>query len=188
MKYQLELDPAHTLIGFSAKHLAVTTVRGSFSKYEGTFAVDRENPTDATGEVKIEVASLSTGQEQRDGHLKSADFFEADKYPYISWRVTKVEPQGGDRFKVTGDLTIKETTKPVTLDVTVEGELDHPMRPGAKMVAVSATGEINRLDYGLNWDGLAGSIPLASREIKLSIDSELIGTPVGAAEEAANRA
>lgn len=185
MKEQYELDQAHTLIGFSAKHLAVTTVRGSFSKYEGGFTVDRENPAGAAGEVKIEVASLSTGQEQRDGHLKSADFFEADKYPYITWKLTGVQPQGGDRYQVTGDLTIKETTRPITLDVTVEGELDHPMKPGSRIVSVSATGQLNRMDFGLNWDGVAGTIPFAGREIKLSIDSELVGSALSQAEAVA---
>lgn len=180
MKERFELDPHHTVIGFTAKHLGVTTVRGSFTGYRGSFEADRADLKDAVGELTVEVSSVSTGSAQRDGHLVSADFFDAEKFPVMTWRLTGVESEGGDDFLVHGDLTIKETTRPITLKARLDGELDSPFKAGSKIVAVTAAGELNRIDYGLNWDGLAGAIPFAGHNIKLSIDAELIATPVEA--------
>jgi polyisoprenoid-binding protein YceI len=182
MAERYEVDPAHTLIGFSAKHLAVTTVRGSFQKFSGWVGVDRDDPGSLTGEITVDVASLTTGTEQRDNHLRSADFFEAEAHPRATYRLTSAEPLGENRFHVNGDLTIKQITRPLVLEVTLEGELDHPFYQGRKIVAVAATGQINRKDFGLNWDGLAGAIPLASNEIKLQIESELVSAERQAAE------
>jgi polyisoprenoid-binding protein YceI len=176
MAERYELDPTHTLIGFSAKHLAVTTVRGSFQKFNGWVAFDRSDPGSLTGEIAVDIASLTTGTEQRDNHLRSADFFEADAHPQGIYRPTSAEPAGEGKYRVTGDLTIKQTTRPLVLEVTVEGELDHPFYEGRKLLAVTATGQLNRKDFGLNWDGVAGVIPLASNEIKLQIESELVST------------
>jgi polyisoprenoid-binding protein YceI len=175
-----ELDPAHTNIGFSARHLAVTTVRGQFTKFEGSFEGPDDDVTKARGEIKVYVASLDTRTEQRDTHLRSADFFDAPKYPYMTFKVTGIEQRDSDKYTVSGDLTIKETTKPITLDLVVEGRLPDPF--GAKeRVGVSAKGQLNRMDFGLNWDGLAGAVPLAGHNIKLEIDAEIV---VKAAETA----
>ena len=159
--------------GYSVKHLAVSTVHGHFSKFEGYFEGPDDDYTKARGEVKIDVASLSTKTEQRDNHLRSADFFDAEKYPYMTFRITGVEPLEGDNFLVKGDLTIKETTRPITLEATLEGRLPDPFG-GKERLGVSAKGQLNRMDFGLNWDGIAGAVPLAGHTIKLEIDAEIV--------------
>jgi polyisoprenoid-binding protein YceI len=174
MTERYELDPAHTLIGFTAKHLAVTTVRGSFGKFSGWIEGDRHDPSSLTGEVTVDIASITTGVDQRDTHLRSADFFEAEAHPQAVYRPVSATPLGNNRFRVEGELTLKQVTRPLTLDVTVEGELDHPFQPGRRIVSVTASGQLNRKDFGLNWDGLAGAIPLASNEIKLLVEAELV--------------
>ena len=168
-----EIDAAHTNIGFSAKHLAVSTVRGQFNKFEGSFEGPDDDITQARGEVKVDVASLSTRTDQRDNHLRSADFFDAGKYPYLTFKVTGIEPIEGDSYLVRGDLTIKDTTKPITLEANVEGRLPDPFG-GKERIGLTAKGQINRMDFGLNWDGLAGAIPMASHTIKLEIDAEVV--------------
>ena len=168
-----ELDPYHTTIGFSAKHLAVSTVRGHFTKFEGQLEGPDNDLTKARGEIKIDVASLTTNADQRDNHLRSADFFEAEKYPYLTFKVTGIEHIDADQYKVIGDLTIKETTKPITLDATLDGRVADPFG-GKERVGISARGQINRLDWGLNWDGVAGSVPFASHTIKLEVDAEIV--------------
>jgi len=168
-----EIDPAHTNVGFSAKHLAVSTVRGRFNKYEASFAGPDGDFTKARGEIKVEVASIDTRTEMRDNHLRSADFFDAEKYPYLTFKVSAIEPVEGDTYKVTGDLTIKETTRPITLTATIDGRTADPFG-GTERLGVTATGQVNRMDFGLNWDGLAGAVPLAGHHIKLEIDAEIV--------------
>jgi len=167
-----EIDPAHTSVGFSARHLAVSKVRGSFSKYEGYFEGPEGDFTKARGEVKVEVASLNTGTEVRDNHLRSADFFDAAKYPYITFKVTGIENADSDTFLVRGDLTIKETTRPIVLETILEGPTPDPFG-GKERLGITATGQLNRMDFGLNWDGLAGAVPIASHTIRLEIDAEI---------------
>ena len=177
-----DIDPTHTNIGFSAKHLAVATVRGRFAKFDGYFEGPADDPTKARGEVKIDVASLTTHTEQRDDHLRSADFFDASKYPYVTYKVTGIEHVEGENYRVHGDLTIKDVTKPVTLEGTLDGRGPDPFgSPGQERLGVVATGQINRMDFGLNWDGIAGAVPIASHTIKLNIEAEIV---VKAAEPA----
>src|ERR1700694_5672358 len=168
-----EIDPAHTNVGFSAKHLAVSTVRGQFSKFEGFFEGPDDDLTKARGEVKVDVASIDTRTEQRDNHLRSADFFDAEKFPYMTFKVTGVEPIDSETFRVLGDLTIKETTKPIKLEATLEGRVADPFG-GKERLGITAKGQINRMDFGLNWDGIAGAVPMASHTIKLEIDAEIV--------------
>jgi polyisoprenoid-binding protein YceI len=168
-----EIDPAHTNIGFTAKHLAVSTVHGQFAKFEGSFEGPDADLTQARGSVKLEVASLSTRNDQRDAHLKSADFFDADKYPYVTFEVTGIDKIDDENYRVRGDLTIRDTTKPIELTGTIEGRLPDPFG-GRERLGVSAAGQINRMDFGLNWDGLAGAIPLAGHTIKLALDAEIV--------------
>jgi polyisoprenoid-binding protein YceI len=174
MAERYEIDPAHTLIGFAAKHLAVTTVRGSFQKFGGWIEGDRNDPSSLRGEITVDVGSLTTGVEQRDAHLRSADFFGADEHPQAVYRPAGAEPLGDNRFRVNGELTVKGVTRELPLDVTLEGELDSPFKPGHRLISITATGVIRRKDFGLEWDGLAGAIPLASNEIKLQIEAELV--------------
>jgi len=168
-----EIDQAHTHLGFTAKHLAVSKVRGRFNKFEGFFEGPDDDPTKARGEVKIEVASLESRSDQRDTHLRSADFFDIEKYPYMTFKLTGVQIVDDENFKVTGDLTVKGVTQPITLDATVEGRMPDPF--GAKeRVGISASGKINRMDWGLNWDGVAGAVPFASHTINLEVDAEIV--------------
>ncbi|MDQ6771429.1 MAG: YceI family protein [Candidatus Dormibacteraeota bacterium] len=177
---RFEIDPAHTNVGFSAKHMAITTVRGHFGEVTGWFEADRSDPSTLKGEVTIKVESITTNQPQRDGHLRSPDFFDAATYPSLVFRPTSAEKRGEDTYTVTGDLTIRDVTKPITLQVSFEGEAADFQNPDAKRVGVEATGQLDRMEYGLNWDGLAGAIPLAGHTIKLQVEAELIATTLAA--------
>ena len=168
-----EIDQNHTHLGFTAKHLAVSKVRGRFNKFEGFFEGPDDDPTKARGEVKIEVASLESRSDQRDTHLRSADFFDAEKYPYMTFKLTGLQIIDDENFKVTGDLTVKDITKPITLDATVEGRMPDPFG-GKERVGISASGKINRMDWGLNWDGVAGAVPFASHTINIEVDAEIV--------------
>ena len=168
-----EVDQQHTHIGFTAKHLGVSTVRGRFNKFEGQLEGPDDDFTKARGEVKIEVASLESRSDQRDTHLRSADFFDVEKYPYMTFKITKVEAVDAESFRVTGDLTVKDVTKPIVLDATIEGRMADPF--GAKeRVGISARGQLNRMDFGLNWDGVAGAVPFANHTVKLEVDAEIV--------------
>ncbi|HZV49649.1 MAG TPA: YceI family protein [Candidatus Dormibacteraeota bacterium] len=167
------IDTNHTLLGFSARHLGVTTVRGRFDRFSGWVEGDPDHLDEVTGEVSVDVTSITTGVDQRDNHLRSGDFFEAERYPTMTYRFKGVERTGEDRYRVNGELTIKGTTRVVPLDVTYEGEVPDPFG-GKKRIGVSATGQVNRLDFGLNWNGLAGAIPIASHTIKLEIEAALV--------------
>jgi len=171
LKY--EIDQQHTHLGFTAKHLAVSTVRGRFNKFEGGFESPDDDFTKARGEVKVEVASLESRSDQRDTHLRSADFFDVEKYPYITFKLTSIEPVDEENFRVNGELTVKDVTKPIVLEATIEGRLPDPFG-GKERVGISARGQINRMDWGLNWDGVAGTVPFASHTIKLEVDSEIV--------------
>src|SRR4029077_2402785 len=140
----------HTNVGFTAKHLGVSTVHGHFAKFDGQFEGPADDFTKARGEVTVEISSLSTRNEQRDTHLKSADFFDAEKYPYMTFKVTAIEQVDDESYIVRGDLTIKETTRPITLEGTIEGRMPDPFG-GKERLGVSAKGQLNRLDFGLNW-------------------------------------
>jgi polyisoprenoid-binding protein YceI len=169
-----EIDKAHTTVGFTAKHLAVSTVRGNFNKFEGQFEGPDDDVTKTTGELKVEVASLDTRTEMRDNHLRSADFFEAEKYPYITFKLNRVEPIDDETFKVHGDLTIKDVTKPIVLSATLEGRTPDAFTGGKERLGISARGQLNRLDFGLNWDGIAGAVPIASHNIKIEVEAEIV--------------
>jgi len=171
LKY--EIDQAHTHLGFTAKHLAVSTVRGRFNKFEGSFEGPDDDFTKARGEVKVEVASLESRSDDRDNHLRSADFFDVEKYPYLTFKITGIEPIDDENFRVLGDLTVKETTRPITLDATIEGRMPDPFG-GKERLGISARGQLNRMDFGLNWNGVAGAVPFASHTIKLEVDTEIV--------------
>lgn len=147
------LDNTHTEIGFSVKHMMVTDVRGAFDKYEGTIVIDDKDPAKSTVNVSIDTASVNTKVEKRDGHLKSADFFDAATHPKITFKSTKVEKGSKpNSYKVTGDLTIRGTTKPVVLDATVSDVWADPKEWGGNSHrGVQASTTINRNDFGLKW-------------------------------------
>ncbi|MFQ5523273.1 MAG: YceI family protein [Acidimicrobiia bacterium] len=166
-----ELDPTHTTITFETRHMMIAKVRGAFKSVGGTIEVV-EDPFQSTVEVTVDTASVETGVEDRDNHLKSADFFDVGQYPQMIFRSTKVEPVG-DAYRMTGDLTIKEITRPVTLDVEFTGGLVDPY--GNPRVAFSASFQANREDWGLTWNmPLESGGFLVGKDIKVYIDTEAI--------------
>ena len=170
----LEADPAHSSAGFSVKHMMVTTVRGDFGKVTGTVDFQPNDPTRSQANVKIDATSIDTRNEKRDGHLKSPDFFDVQKCPEITFKSNRIEKAGGDkRFKVTGDLTMHCVTKPVTLEVEgPNGPIKHPS--GANVYALSATGKLNRKDFGLTWNKtLESGGVMVGDEVNLTVDMEM---------------
>jgi polyisoprenoid-binding protein YceI len=166
------LDPHHTAVTFSAKHLGVATVRGSFGQVTADLGLnDPNDPTTGTGIVTIQAASITTNSEQRDGHLKGADFLDVEKYPEIVFTLKSIAPNG-DNFKVTGDLKIKEVTHEIALDYEHSGVVVDPF--GNTKVGGTLTGTMNRSDWGLTWNvPLGGGGLLVSEKVKLEIDGEL---------------
>jgi polyisoprenoid-binding protein YceI len=166
-----QLDPAHSTVEFGVRHLMISTVKGRFGDIAGEVTINPDNPADATAEVTIQTASIDTRQEQRDAHLRSADFFDADKWPTITFRGNRVEGNTDSEFKLFGDLTIRGVTRPVVLQVTKEGEGSDPW--GGVRAAFSATGRIDRRDYGLTWNqALETGGFVVGDEIKISVDAE----------------
>lgn len=162
------LDPTHSEVQFKVKHLVISTVSGFFKSFEGSLTTDNEDFENAQVEFSLDVNSIDTNQEQRDGHLKSADFFDAEKYPKISFTSTSLTKDGDD-YKLKGNLTIKDVTKPVSLDVEYGGSADDFY--GNTKAGFEVTGKINRKEFGLTWDGVteAGSI-VVGEDIKLIIN------------------
>lgn len=167
------IDTAHTEIGFKVKHLVISTVSGKFTKFEGKLEGDPADLTKAQISFSADIDSITTGNEQRDGHLKSGDFFDAANHPKIIFKSTAIVGKGGNEYKVTGDLTIRNTTKPVTLNVEFGGIQNNLY--GQTVAGFEITGKINRQDYGLSWSAVteAGGIVVAD-EVKLTIDAELV--------------
>ena len=166
------LDPSHTLVEFSAKHLMITTVKGRITDVEGSIFVDEKDPTKSSVEAVLKAASLDTRTEQRDQHLRSGDFLDVEKYPEIRFRSTRVE---GDRekFKLTGDLTIRDVTREVTLDVQFEGRTKDPW--GGERAGFSAQGKIDRREFGLTWNALLeGGGLTVGNDIKINIEVEAV--------------
>ncbi len=167
-----KLDPTHTLVEFSAKHLMITTVKGRISDFEGTIYTNEKDPKSSSVEVTLKAGSIDTRTDQRDQHLRSADFLNAEKYPEIKFRSTKIEG-AREEFKLTGDLTIRDVTRPITLDVRFEGETKDPW--GGERVGFSATGKIDRRDFGLTWNQLleTGGVAVGN-EIKIVVEVEAV--------------
>lgn len=166
------IDPAHTDVLFSAKHMMVTTVRGKFGTVGGTVTLDEENPSASTGSFTVEVATLNTGVEQRDGHLRSADFFDVENHPVAEFTASRVQPKGGSDYVVSGELTIRGTTRPVSFDVELLGF--YTGMDGTRRVGLHGTGKINREDFGLTWNvALESGGWLVGRDIKLELDLAL---------------
>lgn len=166
------IDPAHTTVGFTARHLMVTKVRGRFGDVTGTITI-AENPEDSTAEATIQTASIDTRDAKRDEHLRSADFFDVENFPAITYRNRSLKNVRGDRWEAEGDLEIRGVSRPVTLDVNFEGSTTDPW--GNERIGLSATTTINREDYGLTWNQAleAGGV-LVSRDIKIELDVQAI--------------
>ena len=165
----------HTQVEFAAKHFGMMTVRGRFNDVETSGSVDPAHPEISSLEVTIDVASLNTHNAQRDNDLRSSYFLELDKYPTITFKSTKIESAGQDKYTLTGDLTIKGKTKQVSLAMLRYGEMNDPQM--GHRVAFSAEGEINRHDFGMEFDMLADNRIVVSREIKVMIETEVVEKP-----------
>jgi polyisoprenoid-binding protein YceI len=179
----LEADPAHSTAGFSVKHMMVTTVRGQFDKVASTLLLNKDDPSKSSVDLKVETASVDTRNEKRDAHLKSADFFDAQKCPEITFKSDKIE-KSSDHYKVSGNLTIHCVTKPVTLDVSFS---DTPQKSpwGTTVYAAEATGKIKRSDWGLTWNkSLESGGVLVSDDVNLELNLEYVQKAPDAKKEA----
>jgi polyisoprenoid-binding protein YceI len=167
-----EFDKAHTSIGFSTKHMMVSTVRGRFESFDGVVDLNEPNPADSHVDVTINAASVNTNEPRRDGHLKSPDFFDAENYPTITYKSTKVEKLSNDTYRVTGDLTIRDVTREVPLDVKYEGETRGMQ--GERRAGFTITTSITRKDFELNWNvALEAGGWLVGGIVKIEIDAEV---------------
>lgn len=145
-----KIDPDHTTVGFRIRHLAISTVPGRFTNFEGTFSFDPASIANSKAEAAIKVGSVNTEKTKRDDHLRSPDFFDAQKFPQMNFKTNKISPVSADEFDAIGDLTIKDITKPVTLRVKYEGAAKDPW--GNERAGFSASTKINRKDFGLTWN------------------------------------
>jgi polyisoprenoid-binding protein YceI len=168
------LDPAHSVAEFKVKHMMISNVKGSFSGLSGTLKLDETDYTHSTVEASIPVATLSTGDPQRDGHLKSADFFDAEKFPTITFKSSNIDSTGGADYAVTGDLTVHGVTKSVTF--TAE-DVSKPSKDpwGNQRIGLSGSTKINRKDFGLTWNSAleTGGV-LVGEEVSISLEVQFI--------------
>lgn len=165
-----EIDPTHSHVNFSVKHMMFSTVRGSFKVFSGKLHIDEQNPAASWVEAQADTASVDTSDGNRDNHLRSADFFDAEQFPVLSFKSTNVE-RAGDGYKVTGDLTIHGVTKSVVFDAEYLGQGKNPW--GASVAGLSATTKINRRDFGLTWSAaLESGGVLVGDDVKIEIDLE----------------
>jgi polyisoprenoid-binding protein YceI len=168
------LDPAHSVAEFKVKHMMISNVKGSFSGLSGTLKLDETDYTHSSVEASIPVASLTTGDAQRDGHLKSADFFDAEKFPAITFKSSNIDSTGGANYAVTGDLNLHGATKAVTFAVE---DVSEPSKDpwGNHRIGLSATTKINRKDFGLIWNSAleTGGV-LVGEEVSISLEIQFI--------------
>ena len=167
-----KLDPTHTSVEFSAKHLMITTVKGRIADIEGTINVDERNPQNSSVEATLKAASIDTRTDQRDQHLRSADFFDVEKFPEIKFRSTRIDGTQ-ESFKLTGDLTIRDVTRPITFDVEFEGRNKDPW--GGERIGFSAKGKIDRREFGLTYNQVleTGGV-VVGNDIKINLEVEAI--------------
>ncbi len=170
-----KFDPYHTQVEFSAKHLGMMTVRGHFAEVTATGDLHPEQPERSTVEVTINTASIRTHNEQRDKDLRASNFLEVEKYPTITFKSTKITPAGSDKGTLTGDLTIKGNTRPVTLNVVKYGEFNDPNM--GHRIGYAAQGQINRKDFGMAFDMMLDGKFIVSNDIHINIEGELLEAP-----------
>lgn len=176
-------DPSHSSAEFKVKHLMVTDVRGTLGPIQSTIELDEKDITKSTVTATIDVTQIHTREEKRDQHLKSPDFLNAAKWPNLTFKSTKVAKAGGKKLKVTGDLTIKDITKPITLDVELSDDIVDPFN-GAIRRALVATGSFKRADYQMVWNvPLAKGGVLVGEEVKVTLDMEYVKKGTGKAAE-----
>ena len=167
-----QLDPFHTQVEFAAKHLGMMTVRGHFAEVKAVADIDPDHPDASSVEVTMQTASIRTHNEARDNDLRSSNFLEVDKFPTITFKSTRIEAAGTDRYTLTGDLTVKGITHPLTLQVIKYGEFNDPMM--GHRIAYSASGKINRKEFGLSFNMMLDGRFVVSDEIQIMIEGELV--------------
>ena len=162
------IDGAHSVAEFAVKHMMVSTVKGRFHTLRGALEIDEAIPANSRVEAEIETGSIDTGQEQRDAHLRSDDFFGSERFPTMTFRSTRVEQDSDDRWRVYGDLTIRDVTRPVVLETEFDGQVRDAY--GSQRAAFTATATINRRDFGLNWNGVieAGGVVVQDK-VKITL-------------------
>lgn len=179
-----KIDLAHSEINFSVRHMMISNVRGRFEKFDGTVEFDEENPENSSVEVKIEAESINTREQRRDNHLRSPDFLDVEKYPYITFKSKRIERTGEDSGRIIGDLTVRDETHEVVLDVDYAGQAKSPW--GTTSAGFSATTKINRKQWGLNWNqALETGGVLVGDELKVNIELEIVKQEEKEAEAAA---
>lgn len=168
-----KIDPTHSEVQFKVKHLVISTVTGSFNSYEGKIEADDENFENAQAYFAADIDSISTNNEDRDNHLKSDDFFNAEEYPRLVFESTSFERTGDGKYKMTGDLTIRDVTKEVELDVVHGGTVEDPY--GNTKAGFEVSGSIDRKEFGLTWDAVteAGNVVVGD-DIKLQLNVQLV--------------
>jgi len=167
-----KLDPPHSSVGFAVRHLAVSTVRGEFTDFTGTFQVDEADPTKSSFEVHIQAASINTRNDRRDNHLRSADFFDAANNPELVFKSKRIV-KSGDEYVAYGDLTIRGVTKEVPLRFTLIGPVKDPGK--LSRIGVEAHATVNRMDYGVSWSrALEGGGFVVSDDVRIEINAELV--------------
>ncbi|MFF3291437.1 YceI family protein [Streptomyces sp. NPDC003023] len=174
------IDPAHSSIGFTVRHAMVTNVRGSFGEHEGTLQLDGSDPSRSSASIAVDIASVDTGIADRDGHLRSGDFFDVENFPKMTFRSTSAEQLGGDKYRITGDLTIKDVTRPLAIDLEFQGSATDVY--GNERVGFEGGTEILRSDWGLTWNAAleAGGV-MVSDKVKLTFDISAIKAAARAA-------
>jgi polyisoprenoid-binding protein YceI len=167
-----KLDPTHSTVEFSAKHLMITTVKGRIADVEGIIYTNEKDSKNSSVEAILKATSIDTRTDQRDQHLRSADFLNVEKYPEIKFRSARIDG-GREEFKLTGDLTIRDVTKEITLNVRFEGQAKDPW--GGERVGFSATGKIDRRDFGLTWNQVleTGGV-VVGNEIKIELEVQAV--------------
>jgi polyisoprenoid-binding protein YceI len=168
-KETFSFDKNHTEIGFKVRHF-VSKVGGRFTKFDGTIEIDRANPAASSVNLKIEAASIETGNPAREKHLNSPDFFDTAKFPEITFKSTKIVAKSKDVYEVTGDLTIKGVTKPVVLTVAANGFAGDGQ--GGQKAGFDVTGKLNRKDFGVSWNGIVDGSAVLSDDVDLVINVE----------------
>jgi polyisoprenoid-binding protein YceI len=171
-----QLDPYHTQVEFSAKHLGMMTVRGYFDEVSTSADIDPANPESASVEATISTASIRTNNGMRDNDIRSSNFLEVEKYPVMTFKSTSIAATGKDQYALTGDLTIKGTTRPVTMQVMRYGEFNDPGMMGHR-IAYGAQTQINRRDFGLTFNAVLDGRFVVSDEIQITIEGEIVEAP-----------
>lgn len=163
------LDPAHTRLGFVARHAMITKVRGQFTRFDGRLTIDGRDPTNSHAEVTIDAASVESREPSRDAHLRSADFFDVEAYPHLTFVTTAIDQLDEDTYRVTGDLTIRSTTRPITFDLTYTGAaIDDE---GDFRIGFEGSTTISRKDWGLTWNfALEAGGVLVSEKVTIELD------------------